>query len=195
MKRSMKPASASMRAAPKSAIQQLIDSKPDGAKVDRFLEGRAVPIVEGPAVTFVWRGEANGVSLRHWIFGLESGSALARIPNTDLWYLTLDIPHGSRVEYKFEVHRADRSEWIEDPLNPNRARDPFGANSVLQGEGYEVPDWVRPDPTSRPRAPRALRIPQQGVRRDARRAHLPARRGSARRAAIRCSWCTTAGTT
>ena len=150
MKRSMKPASASMRAAPKSAIQELIESKPDGAKVDRFLAGRAIPIVEGPAVTFVWRGEANGVSLRHWIFGLESGSSLTRIPNTDLWYLTLDIPHGSRVEYKFEIHRADRSEWIEDPRNPNRARDPFGANSVLQGEGYAVPDWVRPDPTARP---------------------------------------------
>jgi enterochelin esterase family protein len=134
---------------PRPAIQQLIESKPDAAKVDRFLDGRQIPIVEGPSVTFVWRGEANGVSLRHWIFGLESDSALRRIPNTDLWYLTLDIPHGSRVEYKFEVHRHDRSEWIEDPRNPNRARDPFGANSVLQGEGYVEPDWVRPDPTSR----------------------------------------------
>jgi enterochelin esterase-like enzyme len=148
--RTRKRSSVSFKAAPKLAIQQLIDSKPDAAKVDRFLEGRTIPIVEGAVVTFIWRGEANGVSLRHWIFGLESGSALERIPNTDLWYLTLDIPHNSRVEYKFEVHRADRSEWIEDPRNPNRARDPFGANSVLQGEGYAVPDWVLPDPTSRP---------------------------------------------
>jgi len=144
-----KPSSASMRAAPRPAIQQLIDSRPDAAKVERFLQGRTIPIVEGPTVTFVWRGEANGVTLRHWIFGLESDSGLKRIPNTDLWYLTLDIPHGSRVEYKYEIHRDGRSEWIEDPRNPNRARDPFGANSVLQGEGYAVPDWVRPDPTSR----------------------------------------------
>lgn len=145
-----KPSSMPMRAAPKLAIQQLIDSKPDPAKIDKFLAGRSVPIVEGPSCTFIWRGEANGVSLRHWIFGLESANALARLPGTDLWYLTLDIPHGSRVEYKFEIHRHDRSEWIEDPLNPHRARDPFGANSVLQGEGYAVPDWVKPDPTSRP---------------------------------------------
>ena len=73
-----KPTSMPMRAAAKTAIQQLIDSKPDAAKIDKFLAGRAVPIVEGPTVTFVWRGEANGVSLRHWIFGLEAGSAIAR---------------------------------------------------------------------------------------------------------------------
>jgi enterochelin esterase family protein len=148
--RNKPPSSSAMRAAPKLAIQQLIESKPDAGKIDRFLGGRTIPIVEGTSVTFVWRGEANGVHLRHWIFGLESGSALTRIPKTDLWYLTLDIPSESRVEYKFEIHRSDRSEWIEDPRNPNRARDPFGANSVLQGEGYAVPDWVRHDPTSRP---------------------------------------------
>lgn len=135
---------------PQLAIQRLIASHPDAAAVDRFLEGRAVPIVEGANCTFLWRGEARGVNLRHWIFGLESANALTRIPDTDLWYLTLDIPHGSRVEYKFELRRTDRSEWVEDPRNPNRARDPFGANSVLQGEGYAVPDWVKPHANARP---------------------------------------------
>lgn len=134
------------------AIQDLIKSHPDNGKVDKFLSvpGRTFPLVEGPHATFIWRGDVDGVSLRHWIFGLESESSLARVPNTDLWYLTLDIPHGSRVEYKFEIHRQGSSQWIEDPRNPNRARDPFGANSVLQGEGYEVPDWVSPDPEARP---------------------------------------------
>jgi enterochelin esterase-like enzyme len=134
------------------AIQDLLKSGPDHGKVDAFFNkpGRTFPLVEGPHATFVWRGDVDGVTLRHWIFGLESESSLARVPNTDLWYLTLDIPHGSRVEYKFEIHRHGTSQWIEDPRNPNRARDPFGANSVLQGEGYEVPDWVDPDPDARP---------------------------------------------
>jgi enterochelin esterase-like enzyme len=144
-----KHSSALMKAA-RPAIQSLLESNPDAAKVDKFLENRVVPIVEGPSVTFLWRGEANGVNLRHWIYGLESANALQRIPNTDLWYLTLDIPHGSRVEYKYELRRNDRSEWIEDPRNPNRARDPFGANSALHGEGYEVPNWVQHDSLSRP---------------------------------------------
>ena len=120
-----------------------------GSKVDAFLAGKSFPLVEGPHVTFVWRGDADGVTLRHWIYGLESDSSLARVQHTNIWYLTVDIPNGSRVEYKYEIHRAGRSDWIEDPWNPNRARDPFGANSVLQGEGYAVPDWVTPDPEAR----------------------------------------------
>ena len=130
-------------------IDELLASTPDAARAAAFLAGRRMPIVEGSIVTFCWMGQADGVSLRHWIYGLESSTALARVPNTDLWYLKLDIPSYSRVEYKYEIHRGGSSEWIEDPLNPNRARDPFGANSVLQAEGYEAPFWTRPDPTAR----------------------------------------------
>ncbi len=146
---SARPSSALMKAA-RPAIQSFLESAPDAAKVDAFLKGRTIPIVEGSSCTFLWRGEAKAVNLRHWIYGLESANALARIPNTDLWYLTLDIPHNSRVEYKFELHRSERAEWVMDPLNPNHARDPFGANSALHTEGYEVPDWVQPDSLSRP---------------------------------------------
>ena len=28
-------------------------------------------------------------------------------------------------------------------LNPHRANDPFGTNSVILGEGYETPEWTR----------------------------------------------------
>jgi hypothetical protein len=30
-------------------------------KVDKFLEGRSFPLVEGPHVTFVWRGDADAL--------------------------------------------------------------------------------------------------------------------------------------
>ena len=132
------------------AIQELLRNKPDHAKVKAFLSsGKRFPIVEGASVTFIYCGHADGVNLRHWIYGLESDSALHRVPGTDLFYLTAEIPHGSRVEYKYEVHRNGGSHWIEDPLNPNRARDPFGANSVCQGEGYEIPTWIARDPLAR----------------------------------------------
>jgi enterochelin esterase family protein len=112
---------------PVSAIQELLASAPDPAKVQTFLaSGKRFPIVEGSSVTFVWFGQADGVTLRHWIYGLESDSALARVPGTDLFHLTLEIPGRSRVEYKYEIHRGNGNQWIEDPFNPNRARDPFG---------------------------------------------------------------------
>jgi enterochelin esterase family protein len=69
--------------------------------------------------------------------------------NTDLWYLTLELPKRSRIEYKFDIHVQGRREWIRDPFNPIIARDPFGANSVCSTSGYEAPHWIQPDPEAR----------------------------------------------
>lgn len=121
-------------------------SPPSPGEIDAFLAERDVPVVDGPRVTFVYRGEADEVRLRHWIFGLTSTGSLHRIAGTDLWYDVLDLPEGSRVEYKFEVVRGSNVEWHQDPLNPHLASDPFGANSVAHAAGYEVPEWTRPGP-------------------------------------------------
>ena len=75
----------------------------------QFIGGHKFPLVDGSQVTFVWLGHADGVSLRHWVYGLESATNLNRVPNTDIWVLTLEIPPSSRVEYKFEVHRGGGS--------------------------------------------------------------------------------------
>ncbi|HWE25313.1 MAG TPA: alpha/beta hydrolase-fold protein [Myxococcales bacterium] len=147
----------------------------DPQQAGRFLETHRFPLVEGTHVTVVWVGQADGVSLRHWIYGLESSTALLRVPGTDLWYLILEIPLASRVEYKLEIHRGGGSEWVEDPLNPNRARDPFGANSVLQTEGYEAPAWTRPDPHARPGTLEPLSIESSSLGRRGGALYLPAR--------------------
>lgn len=119
------------------------------ADVDAFLASHTFPIIEGNAATFVWRGEADGVSLRHFIFGLPSTFPFHRIRGTDLWFHVLDLPPESRMEYKFEVRRGERGEWVRDPFNPREAYDPFGSNSVCCGEGYELPAWVEEDPEAR----------------------------------------------
>ena len=64
---------------------------------------------------------------------------------SDLWLLVLDLPSGSRVEYKFEVDEDHGTLLLQDPRNPKLATNPFGANSVCQAAGYKVPDWVFPD--------------------------------------------------
>ncbi|MEZ4359254.1 MAG: alpha/beta hydrolase-fold protein [Kofleriaceae bacterium] len=133
---------------PERAIEAFVAGPHTREAVDAFLAAHHFPIVEGSSVTFVYRGEAEKIHLKHWVFGLPSSQELTRVPDTDLWYLTLDIPPNSRIEYKLEVVRGGRGEWRQDPLNPNRARDPFGANSVAHGSGYRVPDWTHPDPES-----------------------------------------------
>jgi enterochelin esterase family protein len=62
------------------------------------------------------------------------------------------------VEYKIERVVGGEREWIMDPLNPRIARDPFGANSVCHGQGYETPEWTLPDPHARSGEIQELRL-------------------------------------
>ena len=131
-----------------SAIAELEAGPRNREAVDAWFANRTFPIVEGHKITFVWRGDAQAVHLKHWVFGLPSSQQLARVEHTDVWYLTLQLPPNSRVEYKLEVDRNGNGEWIWDPLNPNKARDPFGGNSVAHGTGYAIPPWIHKDPTA-----------------------------------------------
>lgn len=112
--------------------------------VETFLADNELPLVEGNCVTFVFHGKAESVDLRHWIYGLPASIPLGRIPDTDLWFRTMEFPEGSRIEYKFGVTLEGHEKWIHDPLNPHVALDPFGGNSVVRTSGFRDPEWTRP---------------------------------------------------
>jgi len=159
------------------AIQKLLERKPlEREQVDAFLDKRSFPIIEGREATFVFHGRADKINLRHFIFGLPSTQPLRRVEGTDLWYLTLEIPERSRIEYKIERVLGADHEWLMDPLNPHLARDPYGANSVCHGEGYEIPDWIEPDPEAREGLVEELTLADPAVEGDGRmQVYLPAR--------------------
>ncbi len=131
-------------------IDQLrADGTPDADAIDAFCS-QSFPIIEGPHATFAWRGHADAVYLRHFIYGLPSEMPFTHIADTDFWFCVVEVPARSRIEYKLNVVRGDHREWLRDPLNPKRAHDPFGANSVIYGDGYERPNWCEHDPEVRP---------------------------------------------
>jgi len=102
--------------------------------------------------------------------------ALRRLGDTDLWYLVLELPERSRIEYQLEVTRGGHGERINDPLNPRIAHSPVGSSSVCYAAGYEVPEWTRPHPESRPGSLTELTVPSRALRRDCKVAmYLPAR--------------------
>ncbi len=125
-------------------LAELLSRQPDDTDVTRFLHENAVPLTDPGGVTFLYHGEADAVLLRHWVYGLPSSQSLERAPGTDLWHLFLELPPGSRIEYKFDVVKNGANDWITDPLNPLTAEDPFGHNSVCRAHGYERPDWTLP---------------------------------------------------
>jgi enterochelin esterase family protein len=107
-----------------------------------FFEQNDFPLVDGSDVTFVYRGQADAVYLRCWISGLDTAQPFEQLHGTDVWMATIDLPKGSRIEYKFEVQSKGHRQLILDPFNEVLAHDPFGANSVCQGYGYERPAWT-----------------------------------------------------
>lgn len=131
------------------AIERLLLKGPTTAELEKFVAANTFPLIEGSRLTFVWRGAADAVYLRHFIYGLSTGTAFERVEGTNFWHLTLELPDRSRVEYKLDIHRDGKNKWIQDPLNKNLAHDPFGANSVAQSHGYERPEWTFPDPEAR----------------------------------------------
>jgi enterochelin esterase-like enzyme len=112
------------------------------------------PLVEGRHVTFTYRGEADEVHLVQRIVGLPGRLPMRRLAGTDVWYVILSLPAGSRLEYQFQVRHGEHVERCNDPGNPRRADSPFGSTSVCFGPGYTTPDWTLPDPAT-PRGERS----------------------------------------
>ena len=103
----------------KLAINRLRERRPcEPAVIDRFLARHDVPIVEGGRCTFLYRGEADQVSLVHRAVGLPEHIPLRRLYLTDLWYVVVELPEGSRFEYQLEVARGDQREPDQRPAEP-----------------------------------------------------------------------------
>ncbi|MGH9335034.1 MAG: enterochelin esterase, partial [Vicinamibacteria bacterium] len=126
------------------AIHRLVEQNLGGEEIDDFIAAHTFPIVEGRYTTFVYRGTADAVYLGHWIYGLPSSQKFHHLDGTDLWYLVMELPQASRIEYKLQRVHLGKMEWLLDPLNPRRASDPFGENSVCSTAGYEVSEWTQP---------------------------------------------------
>ncbi len=158
------------------AINRLRERQPDAAAVDRFLARHETPVVEGDRCTFLWRGEADAVFLVQRIVGLPGRIPLRRLRGTDLWYVVLELPEGSRVNYQLEVRRGEHVECSNDPLNPKVSYSPVGTSSVCFAHGYRTPEWTFPDPEARPGELTELTVHSRALHRDCRvTVYLPAR--------------------
>lgn len=117
--------------------------KADPVEIDRLVKEQSFPFVEPGRAIFVYKGEAEAVSLRPMIAGFPGPHRFAPLNGHHLWWLALPLPDGARLEYKLEVLRNHHSEWVNDPLNPLTTSNPFGTNSVCRAFGYKVPDFAQ----------------------------------------------------
>jgi enterochelin esterase-like enzyme len=135
--------------------------------IDQLLREQRIPLVEGATCTFLWRGEADSVGVEHRMLGVPIPLPLRRLKGTDLWYASVELPRGARVQYRILVRRGEHVESMNDPLNPRVVGDPVGSQSVLEADGYVTPDWTYPDPAAVAGELVDLRLPSRALRREA----------------------------
>ncbi|WP_083652774.1 alpha/beta hydrolase-fold protein [Serinicoccus sp. CNJ-927] len=164
----------------KLAINALRARRLDEDVITRFLAEHEVPVVEGEKCTFLYRGPADAVAVRHRIVNQPQHVPMKRLDVPEgvqpLWYVTIELPAASRVEYQIEVRVGEAVETFNDPLNPHVAHSPVGSSSVCQAAGYETPEWVVPQPDARAGELIDLPLPSRALRRTTHnRVYLPAR--------------------
>jgi len=135
--------------------------------IDRLLADNRVPLVEGSACTFLYRGSADGVAVEHGVTVLPSPLPLKRLRRGDLWYATIELPAGSRVEYRMLVRHGDNVESMLDPLNPESVTGPTSTMSVLRSQGYQTPWWAMPDQSAVPGELTDFHFRSRALRREA----------------------------
>lgn len=161
----------------KLAINQLraLDHLDERA-VDAFLDEHEAPIVEGAKCTFLFRGEADEVHVMHRIVNQPQHVPMKRLGHTSLWWVTIELPEGSRIEYQISKRIGDHQEQFNDPLNPHVAHSPVGSSSVCQASGYQTPEWIHPHADTRPGQMHTVEFHSKALRRNtASRVYLPAR--------------------
>ena len=143
---------------PHPAVTALLAGRmPSPDAIAAFIAAHEFPLIQPGWATFAWVGEADHADIVRWIHGSTGRAPFSRVPGTDLWLLHFPVEDGGRFEYKLAIRRGDSEELTVDPLNPARAGDPFGENSVCRTFGYVRPDW------SLPRGAPAGRIENLGV--------------------------------
>ncbi|MBK7213725.1 MAG: hypothetical protein IPH88_10625 [Bacteroidales bacterium] len=102
-----------------------------------FLNHPTMPVIEsGGNVYFIYKGEAESVSIAGDATAWSPGLPMTRIEGTTYWYCTTNYEPDARLEYKIVVNGKD---WILDPLNPIIIQGGMGPNSELLMPEYQQP--------------------------------------------------------
>ena len=141
------PPALEIRGVLKALAEEVATAPRPDEVVDRFLKSQSsFPIIEPDGlVHFLYVGEAENVALKGSIVSFDPSSTadlpLARLPGTDLWFVSLERHPASHWEYLFDV---DYGNERTDPLNPHTVGALFGKVSELRMPEWSVPAHIEP---------------------------------------------------
>ena len=90
----------------------------------RLADGGSFPIVEPGRAPFAFAGPVEAVRLVQFGVGFPDDLGFEPVDDSEWWVLPLEVPDGSRLEYKLETHDSWGQHLVNDPLNPTWRRTP-----------------------------------------------------------------------
>jgi outer membrane protein assembly factor BamB/enterochelin esterase-like enzyme len=124
-------------------LRSLEDAPDKSERIDEFLEKQArFPLIEEDRIAHIlYRGEAKEVALRGGMLGAKRDLSMHRVPGTDLFHASFELPPDARVQYQLV---RDLDEALADPLNPRASESLvyLGQVSTLvmpRAEAVEIP--------------------------------------------------------
>lgn len=131
-------------------VASLTAEKDKAAAIDRYLEKHSsLPIVEGDSIVhFVYRGPENDVAVAGDMFGARQERPMHRVPDTDLFYFSMNIEPDARLNYVFMCDY----KTITDPKNSrttsttlvNEEMEMSFSGAELPMSWFAMPKWTSP---------------------------------------------------
>ena len=112
--------------------------------VDRFLDGRELPLIDGEQVVFLWRGDAEDVAVAGDMIGMRREEPMNRLASTDLWWWQTELDRRARISYLFITDYAPST----DPSNDRRVTSTvlgpdmnWRRDESVEMSWFAMPDW------------------------------------------------------
>lgn len=104
------------------------------------LSGVTLPITHKNRAYFLYKGNAETVTLvGDWTYW-QPAIKLQKIDHTDLFYSIQEFHPTARLQYKLIVD----GNWMLDPANPHSSIEGFGQNSEFWMPEYHDESWLQP---------------------------------------------------
>lgn len=112
--------------------------------VDRFLEDRSLPLIDGERVVFLWRGEADDVAVAGDMIGMRREEPMHRLEGTNLWWWETEIDRRARVNYLFFVDLEPRVDPTHERVFTTTILGPdmnWQREEPVEMSWFAMPEW------------------------------------------------------
>ena len=112
--------------------------------LDRFFEGRELPLVNGEEVVFMWRGEAKDLAIAGDMIGMRREEPMHKMQGTDLWWWSTKMDTRARASYLFYVDYTPTTDPTHDRTTASTILGPdmnWRRDEGVEMSWFAMPEW------------------------------------------------------